>query len=92
MPITVTYINQDINEYYITIDKISNINFRFNDLTFHSTNMNFPSLTEFDCSENKLTLLPNNMNFPSLTKFYCNNNKLTTLPDNMNFPNLQDFH
>ena len=100
MPITVTYINNEINEYDKTIDEISNnnlvciIDFSFNDLTSlpaFGANMNFPNLCEFYCSNNQLTALPNNMNFPNLQEFYCYTNKLTALPDNMNFPNLQKF-
>jgi len=100
MPITVTYINQDINEYEITIDKISNnnlvciIDFSFNDLTSLPAigmNMNFPNLQHFDCSNNQLRFIPN-MNFPKLQIFSCNNNKLKSLPDTINLPNLKEFN
>ena len=83
MPITVTYINKDINEYDITVDKISNndlvciIDFSFNDLTSLPAigmNMNFPNLTEFNCSSNQLTFIPDNINFPNLKIFSCYNN------------------
>ena len=91
MLITVTYINQDINEYD-AFDEISNnnlvciMNCCNNKLTsFHVliTNINFPNLQVFSCYNNKLTLLLDNMNFPNLQEFNCSNNKLTSLPDNM---------
>ena len=94
MPITVTYINQDIIDFY-SFDKItdfnlvSKINCSNNELTSLPDNMNFPNLQTFECNYNQLTSLADNMNFPNLQELFCSNNKLTSLPDNMNFPNLQ---
>ena len=77
MPITITFTNQDINEYdsFEEIKQISNF-----DLVF-----------KIDCSKNELISLPDNMNFPNLQIFECYGNQLTALPDNMNYPNLQVF-
>jgi len=96
MPITITYTNQDINEYnsfeeIINCNLVSKINCSNNRLTSLPDNMNFPNLQIFNCSNNELTALPDNMNFPNLQTFNCNNNKLTSLPV-MNFPNLQSFY
>ena len=97
MPITITYTNQDIDEYdlFEEITQITNFNLVFkidfskNELTT-LPNMNFPNLQTFNCHYNHLTSLPN-MNLPNLQYFYCSDNQLTLLPDNMNFPNLQHF-
>jgi Leucine-rich repeat (LRR) protein len=104
MPITVTYINNEINEYDKTIDEIFNnnlvciIDFSFNDLTSlpaFGANMNFPNLCEFNCSSNQLTSLSafgKNMYFPNLQRFDCSDNKLTSLPlCILNFKNLLVF-
>ena len=97
MSITITYTNQDINEYdsfdkIPNFDLVSKIDCSNNQLTSLPDNMNFPNLLEFDCNNNKLTALPNNMNFPNLQHFNCTFNELTSLPDNMNFPNLRGFY
>ena len=99
MPITITYTNQDIDEYdlFEEITQITNFNLVFkidfskNELTT-LPNMNFPNLQYFYCSDNQLTLLPDNMNFPNLQHFDCNNNKITSLHalnTNINFPLLE---
>ena len=97
MPITITFTNEDINEYnsfeeIINCNLVSKINCSNNQLTALPDNMNFPNLREFECSHNQLTSLPENMNFPNLQQFNCSFNELTLLPDNMNFPNLQEFY
>ena len=97
MPITITFTNEDINEYnsfeeIINCNLVSKINCSNNQLTALPENMNFPNLQEFYCYKNQLTALPENMNFPNLQLFNCCNNNLTALPDNMNFPNLQLFN
>ena len=102
MTITVTYINNDINEYAITNNEISNnhlvciIDFSYNDLTSLPAicaNMNFPNLLEFNCSSNQLTSIPTNINFPNLKIFSCYNNKLKSLPtlDTHNLPHLEEY-
>jgi hypothetical protein len=79
MPIKITYINQDINEYDL-FEEIPNCNL--------VSEINCSLL-----KANQQTSLPafgTNMNFPNLQVFTCANNQLTSLP-NMNFPNLQYF-
>ena len=94
MSITITYVNQDINQY-ASFEQIPNFNLVVkidcsnNQLTSLPT-MNFPNLQEFNCSINQLTSLPT-MNFPNLQEFNCSYNPLTSLPV-MNFPNLQKFN
>ena len=97
MPIKITYINKDINEYDSFI-QIPNFNLvciiecSVNNLTEEISlpdNMNFPNLLEFYCSDYGLTFLPNNMNLPNLQYFNCSYNKLTSLPACiLNFKNL----
>ena len=105
MPITITYTNQDINEYnsFAEITQIPNLNLvseidcsnnELISLPAFGTNMNFPNLHEFYCYNNRLTSLSafgTNMNFPDLQIFYCYNNRLMVLPDIMNFNNLLEF-
>ena len=99
MPITITFTNQDINEYdsFEEIKQISNFDLVFkidcskNELISLPDNMNFPNLQKFNCSRNELTLLPN-INCSVLQEFDCSHNELIALPDNMIFINLHKFN
>ena len=83
MPITITYINDDIDDIIsfteiINRNLVSKIDCTDNELISLPDNMNFPNLQYFICYGNQLTALPafgTNMNFPNLIDFTCNNNK-----------------